>query len=132
MIVDDEPVVCNGIARLLRSQFEVVVANSGEEALLLIEEKESFHVIICDVQMARIDGPSFRDSVRRVAPHLADRIIFLTGCEDAKLRGRIEDHLVLSKPFDSGDLKELVNRVATAAKKGYFPRRSRTPPTSVR
>jgi CheY-like chemotaxis protein len=123
LIVDDEPYVRNGVERLLRGEFDTVVANDGEDALMRIEDKERFHVIICDVQMGRISGPSFRDSVRRVAPHLADRIIFLTGCSDEKLQTQIQDHLVLTKPFVAEELRTLVRRVATAALEGYFPRR---------
>lgn len=123
LIVDDEPYVRNGVERLLRGEFDTVIANDGEEALMRIEDQERFHVIICDVQMDRISGPSFRDSVRRVAPHLADRIIFLTGCADEKLQNQIQDHMVLTKPFIADDLRQLVRRVASAVLEGYFPRR---------
>jgi two-component system, NtrC family, sensor kinase len=123
LIVDDEPYVRNGLNRLLRGEFETIVAEDGEDALLRIENQERFHVIICDVQMARISGPSFRDSVRRLAPHLADRIIFLTGCADPELKKTIQDHLILTKPFVAEELRTLVRSVATAAIEGYFPRR---------
>jgi CheY-like chemotaxis protein len=121
LIVDDEPIICKNIARLLRDEFEVVIATDGEDALLRIEDRERFHVIICDVQMTRMSGLGFRDSVRRLVPHLADRIIFLTGCSDLEILGRIDDHLVLTKPFDAARLRELVRTVATAAMNGYFP-----------
>src|SRR3546814_10167526 len=73
LIIDDEPEVAQMLADILASQgHRVVTAGSGQKALRLIEG-ERFDVILSDVRMPELDGPSLYATLERTAPDLHDR-----------------------------------------------------------
>ncbi|MCC7104593.1 MAG: response regulator transcription factor [Chloroflexi bacterium] len=78
LIVDDHPVVREGLAAMLSTQrdFEVVgEASDGEEAQKLFHEL-SPDVILMDLEMPRVDGP---EGIRRIrAEHGDARVLVLT------------------------------------------------------
>jgi hypothetical protein len=60
-----------------------------------------------------MSGPEFRDRVDAVAPHVAARIVFMTGgisWEPVRMRLVGTSNLVLEKPFDMAALRELIRR----------------------
>ena len=80
LLVDDESIVRLALGRLLRADFEVVSASSGEEALVLLSEDTNFLAIVSDMSMgAGIDGNEFFRVVQENHPQLADRFLFFTG-----------------------------------------------------
>ena len=121
LIIDDEPRICGLLVRILSRDFDVVAVDDGFDALALIEHGARFDVVVCDIHMRRISGPSFRDLSQRLAPEQAQRIVFLTGNSDSIECDRVRDHEILTKPFNPRALVDLVSRVATASRDGYFP-----------
>jgi PAS domain S-box-containing protein len=79
LVVDDEVSLANGLARLLRRDGHTVdtVAN-GRLALAHLDGRV-YDLILCDVRMPELDGPSFYRLLERQQPHLCSRLIFLTG-----------------------------------------------------
>ena len=65
--------------RLLTPPHEVVEAESGSEALEMLADDRFFDVIICDLMMPEVDGPTVYEALRRSAPDLLKRMVFLTG-----------------------------------------------------
>src|SRR5262249_25096063 len=63
---------------LSRHGYTVTTAANGELALGLLHT-QSFDVILCDLVMPEIDGPTFYREVQRHYPALAPRVMFLTG-----------------------------------------------------
>jgi signal transduction histidine kinase len=119
LVVDDEPVVCVALERLLSSEGEVVAVTSAREALARIQSGESFDVILCDLMMPDMDGQSVYEELAMTAPMQAERIIFVTG---GAFTMRAHDFLArvpntrLSKPFNVDSLLELVRaRMAESA-----------------
>ncbi|HMA10713.1 MAG TPA: response regulator, partial [Steroidobacteraceae bacterium] len=56
LIVDDEPLILEGLSRLLASRdYEVVTANGGCEALIAIG-KQQFDAILLDLGMPDLNG----------------------------------------------------------------------------
>src|SRR5688500_3557940 len=58
IIVDDEPLACRRLQRLLRADEEIhviAVCNNGQQALLAIEEHHP-ELLFLDIQMPGIDG----------------------------------------------------------------------------
>ncbi|MAK56803.1 MAG: two-component system response regulator [Pusillimonas sp.] len=102
LIVDDEPNVINSLKRALREQpFKLLGATSGKSALLLLEE-EGADLVICDVRMPEMDGPTL---LREIESRWPDCMrILLTGYEDIEQtirainEGRIFRYI--SKPWD--------------------------------
>jgi len=103
LVVDDEPVVCFSLERLLSTEGEVVALTSPKQALARFEAGERFDVILCDVMMPEMDAPSLYERLREFAPQQADRMAFITG---GAFSMRARDFLEsvpnprLSKPFD--------------------------------
>jgi signal transduction histidine kinase len=77
LIVDDEERVARAMARLLDGE-DVTIAGSAADALQLCRARD-FGLILCDVMMPDLDGPSFFHELERVRPELARRVVFITG-----------------------------------------------------
>ena len=79
LVVDDEPSFTSGVAVLLRRDGHTVdTAGNGELALAQLQERR-YDIVLCDLHMPDIDGPTFYDILRRQYPSLCQRVIFLTG-----------------------------------------------------
>jgi two-component system NtrC family sensor kinase len=79
LLVEDEVALGTAVAEaLVDAGFIVDRAMDGVEALDRIGER-SYDLIVCDLKMPRLDGPSFfRELEKRNAP-LSRRILFVTG-----------------------------------------------------
>ncbi len=79
LVVDDEPSFTSGVAVLLRRDGHTVdTAGHGELALAQLQVRR-YDIVLCDLQMPDIDGPTFYDILRHQYPALCQRVIFLTG-----------------------------------------------------
>ncbi len=111
LLVEDEDAVRAFAVRALSSRgYTVVEANSGESALEVMEEQaEGFDLILSDVVMPEMDGPTLLRELRKRG--VKTRVIFVSGyAEDAfekNLEGQT-DFAFLPKPFS---LKQLVEKV---------------------
>ncbi len=113
LFVEDEDAV-RGIAAktLVKRGYEVVEACDGEEALEILEgEPESFDLLISDVVMPGLDGPSLLKEAR---PYLGNaRIIFISGYAKEEFSDTLSSDLEISflpKPFDIQQLAERVKQ----------------------
>jgi CheY-like chemotaxis protein len=79
LVIDDEPSIVRGLARLLRRDgHRVETAANGQRALALLHERR-YDVIMCDLDMPDLDGPAFYALLTQQYPALRQRVIFLTG-----------------------------------------------------
>jgi DNA-binding NarL/FixJ family response regulator len=88
LILDDDAdwlALCREMFAALPSGPEILTANSARRALALIET-EPVRLLVCDLQMPRIDGLQMLAIVRRRFPEL--RTIVLSGLEDEDYRSR--------------------------------------------
>jgi two-component system response regulator HydG len=70
LLVDDDSAVCDVVSEMLtRRQFDVVACTSGADALVALE-RETFDVVVTDLQMPRMDGLEFCKRVLRTHPRL--------------------------------------------------------------
>ncbi len=111
LLVEDEDAVRNFAARALRLRgYTVLEASGGEAALDIVRERDgAIDLLITDVVMPSMDGPTLVRAARRLRPQM--RIIFMSGyAEDAFRRNeeKAEDLHFLPKPFG---LKQLANKV---------------------
>jgi signal transduction histidine kinase len=111
LVVDDEPIVCFSLERLLSKEGEVVAVTSAAQALACIRSGQRFDVILCDLMMPETDGQGIYEELRKFAPEQAERMIFVTG---GAFTVRSRDFLesvkngCLSKPFDVDELLSVV------------------------
>ena len=67
LLVDDEPSIIQALKRMLRSfEWNILQANDGEEALLLLQQ-EHIHVLVTDFKMPRRNGISLCQEARKVS-----------------------------------------------------------------
>ncbi len=111
LLVEDEDAVRAFSARALRNKgYNVLEANSGETALEILEgEGEPIDLLVTDVVMPRLDGPSLVKEVRQSRPEL--KVIFISGYAEDSFRKRVGEETgihFLPKPFS---LKQLAGKV---------------------
>jgi signal transduction histidine kinase/CheY-like chemotaxis protein len=113
LLVDDETMLLRAYRRALKRSHDVVLAESGEEALDILAVDRSFDVIVCDLMMPRIDGIQVYEQIERHAPELLPRILFCSGGAFTP-RARAfcaQDHIVLlEKPIDPVRLGQAIQR----------------------
>jgi len=118
LLVEDEDAVRLFGARALRNKgYNVFEARSGEAALEMIKAgKQPIDLLITDVVMPRMDGPTLIKEVRQIRPEL--KVIFISGYAEDDFRKRLgegaEIHF-LPKPFSLSQLAEKVKEVMRAA-----------------
>ena len=110
LCVDDEPRVIEGLALILRKDYEVHTASSPEEALLKLKELGNLAVVISDMRMPKMDGAAFLQEVKRRQPD-ASRIL-LTGQADREEAMRAVNlgqvFRILAKPCPVDQLKAAI------------------------
>ena len=113
LIVDDEPGIARPLCELLSDEFAVRTTSSPREAFASILSGAWYDVILCDVMMPEMTGVDFHERLHAVNPPLAARIVFMTGgVDDEHLQAVLDSlpNLVLEKPVDMEDLRELIRR----------------------
>ncbi|WP_294191602.1 ATP-binding protein [uncultured Sphingomonas sp.] len=107
LLVEDEDMV-RAIAEraLTRQGYTVLSADHGEAALELLETAERPSLIVSDVMMPVMDGPTLARAVRERYPDIP--ILFMSGYAEEQLRRSIDlDHVAfLPKPFSVQQLAE--------------------------
>ena len=111
LLVEDEPMVRGVAARALtRHGYTVVTAENGEDALAILAKNEPVDLLISDVVMPGMDGPTMVREARQSRPDL--KILFMSGYAEEQLRKSldIENVNFLSKPFSVIELAEAARR----------------------
>jgi len=115
MVVDDEPDLLEVVKLILESDgYQVVTANSGQEALDMIE-KEMPDLVLLDIIMPRMDGWEVFSRIKSNSRTHDIPVIMLTAKDQRidKLIGlhvvRVDDYI--TKPFGRAELLERIKRV---------------------
>ncbi len=107
LVVDDEAEIADLMRDVLESAgIDVATAESGAVALELLAEAR-FDAIVSDVRMPDLDGAALWRAVRDRQPHLARRMLFVTGDTlSSQARQVLEESgcASLDKPFAKADL----------------------------
>jgi PAS domain S-box-containing protein len=114
LILDDEPNVQDVLAKTLtRRGYMVDTVGNGEDGLARLSKNE-YDVILCDFRMPGFSGMDFYRRIQSEKPHLASKIVFITG-DTANLVTRrfIEENdlTILEKPFEIPDLIQAIRLV---------------------
>jgi two-component system cell cycle sensor histidine kinase/response regulator CckA len=115
LLVEDEAMVRAVAERALTRQgYQVLTATNGEEALELLEEGAEIDLLISDVVMPTMDGPTLVRAARAKYPDL--KILFMSGYAEEQLRKSIDIDRVsfLPKPFS-------VQQLGQAARDALLP-----------
>lgn len=118
LLIDDEPLLRAVTTQLLSSDFEVVTAEDGVDALSILRDDDAFDAIVCDLVMPNMDGPSFYEELANVSPELRLRTVFMTGGAYTERTRRFlatQPVAVVSKPFRRKELLEAITQQVVAA-----------------
>jgi DNA-binding NtrC family response regulator len=114
LVVDDEKNLRLVVQKeLSRQGHDVACADDGEAAWSLIEEQD-FDVLLCDINMPRLDGMSLLRRTRERL-HNPPEVIMLTGqatVESAIEAMKLGAYDYLTKPYRIGELSALVTAAA--------------------
>jgi two-component system cell cycle sensor histidine kinase/response regulator CckA len=111
LLVEDEPTVRTVAERALtRHGYKVMTADNGEEALDILGRGEPIDLLISDVVMPGMDGPTVVREARKSRPDI--KILFMSGYAEEQLRKSIDIENVnfLPKPFSVIELAEAARR----------------------
>ena len=111
LLVEDEPTVRSVAERALtRHGYSVITADNGEDALEILARNEPVDLLISDVVMPGMDGPTMVREARESRPDL--KILFMSGYAEEQLRKSIDIENVnfLPKPFSVIELAEAARR----------------------
>jgi CheY-like chemotaxis protein len=115
--VDDEPVIANALARLLRRDGRTVdTAANGSLALMKLQER-AYDLILSDLRMPELDGSGLYRALETRYPQLCQRFIFLTGDTlNPDTHALSVQHGVpqLFKPYTAAELRRVIRQVLQA------------------
>jgi len=116
LLVEDEDAVRTFSQRALANKgYEVLAADCGESALALLEKEKDkpIDLLITDVVMPNMDGPTLAQRIRQDSPEL--KIIFISGYTEDRLKDHMGENIYfLPKPFT---LKQLAQKVKEVLEK---------------
>ncbi len=120
LLVEDEDPVRLFSARALKNKgYNVVEAKSAEQALdILHDGAQKVDLVVTDVVMPKMDGPTLIKEVRELYPHMNLKVIFISGYTEDTFRQRLGDEAdihFLPKPFS---LKQLAGKVKEVMQDG--------------
>ncbi|MFA5138263.1 MAG: response regulator [Elusimicrobiota bacterium] len=119
LLVDDDETFREEFAESF-SEYEIVHASNGEEALAILKRPNEIDLVILDVRMPGMGGLTVLDRIKEIAPDVG--AIILTGYSSkdtaiGALRGKADDYI--EKPFDIDKTRAIVERILSAKKDAY-------------
>ena len=110
LVIDDEMGPRESLRMLLKPNYRVHTADNVEAGLRISREKKP-DAVISDIRMPGTSGIEGLRKIREIDPHVA--VIMLTGfgaLETAKEALRLGANDYISKPFDAGEMRQVIGR----------------------
>lgn len=110
LIADDEPIVRSLLGEILGENFLCVKVGSAEEALEALS-RETFNLVLSDIQMTGISGLEMTPRVREIAPDTV--VIMISGqnsIESAVKAMRAGAFDYITKPFTFDQVEAVIHR----------------------
>ena len=113
LVVDDQTPVRELVAAVLASDgHSVETARDGADALRLLDSAKPYDLIVTDLKMPGLDGPSLYLELTRRFPDTRPHLLFISGFVDSpEYSGFLQGTQVqvLVKPFAVDDLSRVVH-----------------------
>jgi two-component system response regulator GlrR len=99
LIVEDDPDNRETLAGVVAIMgYEIITAESGEEALRVVDQRTDVSLVVCDIRLPGMDGIAFSDLVQQRHPSL--KIALVTGDPDAADDAIRHGAIAMLKPYD--------------------------------
>lgn len=116
LFVDDEPRVTSALKAIFRREYNVLIANSGADALAILK-KSKVDVLVSDQRMPHMLGNELLAKVSKLYPQTMR--ILLTGFMDKKAIvdsiNQGEVYRFINKPWRNDEMREVVAEAALAS-----------------
>jgi CheY-like chemotaxis protein len=109
LLIDDEPLIGELLAKMLKSSGHTVTTVSDGVAALEVYETQKFALVITDMWMPKIDGLTLASRIKAQNP--SQKIALLTGSGNAGAKDPNIDH-ILEKPIDASKLNEVLSSLS--------------------
>ncbi len=118
LFVDDERRVLTSMRAMFRRDYDVVLANSGDEAVEVLRGRDDIHVVVSDQRMPGMTGVELLAQVKEEYP--SSMRILLTGYADLEaVEASINESEVfryLMKPCPTDELRDAIRLAVQAAR----------------
>lgn len=115
LIIEDDRLLEKTLElRLQDIGHHVILAENGREALKAIENYTHFDVLLCDVLMPELSGPSFIWEMRKLIKNNHICVIMMSALSDGETFIRkleVNYDYYLSKPFAFSELNAILNKI---------------------
>lgn len=122
LVVDDSATLRHTLTKALeREGYEVLQANDGQEALETLEQRSNIALVLCDIEMPRLNGFEFLSLSRQQIQQPSLPIVMLTSRNSEKHRHlalALGANAYLTKPYAE---KELLHTVAALIQQARPP-----------
>ena len=112
LVVDDEPVLCAVLQRMLtKLDYHVVSAHDGLEAMKILSHMD-IDLVITDLRMPKMDGWALMKHIKQGNPSLP--VILITGYHSIHTEAKASESSAdgyISKPFSIAQIKALLESV---------------------
>lgn len=111
LVIDDERLVGEAIARSLSEDNEVEVVTDAQQGLARIQAGQRYDLILCDLMMPVMTGMDLYAEIVRRAPHITGRLVFMTGGAFTPRARSFLENIVnpcLEKPIDMSKLRSIL------------------------
>lgn len=117
LIVDDEKAVRYSFKRMFGDNYRVIPAEDGGEALRMLDAFDNIDVILLDVKMPDMNGIEVLKKIKEKTKNLPVIIMTAFGDSDTAIEAMREGAFdYLTKPLESDQLKEVIEKAITSAR----------------
>jgi two-component system, cell cycle sensor histidine kinase and response regulator CckA len=114
LLIDDERTILDVTAATLESfGYRVLTASDGSEGIALYAQNPDVAVVVTDMLMPVLDGPTTIRALRRLNPNV--RVVGMSGYISQRMTGPMPD-VLLQKPFRAPDLLNAIHAVLSRSK----------------
>ena len=118
MIVDDDKMTCNLIAKIFSNDYDIIIANNGREAINVLGEikrnNTNLACIFLDLIMPELDGFSVLDFLNDNNYLMRLPVIIISGNYDKETRNRAYSYNIadmLEKPFNAQVIRHRIENL---------------------
>ena len=109
LLIDDELAILDVTAATLESfGYRVLTASDGSEGIALYAQNPDVAIVVTDMLMPVLDGPTTIRALRKLNPNL--RVVGMSGYTNQRMSGPMPD-LLLQKPFRASELLNAIQDV---------------------
>jgi CheY-like chemotaxis protein len=111
LVAEDDPVVRLLLVETLEEGgFDVLAAEDGTAALMLMDNPDHVDVLVTDINMGLFDGIDVAEQARR--DHPAVKVLFISAYPEPLAAERVTGpYRFLAKPFTMADLRGIVDEM---------------------